>query len=287
MALEERRRSASVPTRCSRRVEPSMSVNRKVTVPARRRRRLGHRGVPSGRAVSGRCASVRSRSRRGDAAQDGQGDRAARSSEDRLEVPGREGQAGRRPVGDDLRDRAAGRRGRTARRRTRPGRACAIVSPSRTTRTPPVDDDEEPGPDLALAGDHVLGREVDLDRAAGDPIQARPRRRRRTAGPPPAARPCGRGSGSSDPPVRLCGPCCAARAAGRQPRAARRRRHDAPDAAPSLARMTRHGRTRGARRRDRRVRAVRRPDRPAARGRRPHCSRRPSSRRASGSSARA
>ncbi len=173
-------------------------------------------------------------------------------------------------------------RGRSSARRRRPARSRG--RPSRTDSSPKkspgpergdrlavaddpgaaVDDDEEPGPDLALAGDDVVGREVDLDRhgrrSAPCPSASTPANRRAADS---SVAPCGRGSGSSVLQVARR-PCCAARHAGRQPRRGR-----LPDRRAVSGTMADDGRTRGAGRRDRRVRAVRRPVQPAARGHRP------------------
>ena len=84
-----------------------------------------------------------------------------------LELPAREGQAAGRLRRDDLRDawqpvdhrhlaeEVAG---------PEPGQLVAVADDPRR----PLDDDEEAGPDLALAGDHVVGREVDLHRPIAD-----------------------------------------------------------------------------------------------------------------------
>ena len=49
-----------------------------------------------------------------------------------------------------------------------PGPSSAIVRPSRTTRAVPDDDEEEAGPDLALAGDRATRLEGDLGGLVGD-----------------------------------------------------------------------------------------------------------------------
>ena len=180
--LEQRRRSASRADAAARgRSSPRCRVNRKVYVP-----RVGgsvRRSSVGSRSARGQCRSARRSARAAGAASP----RRMASATPRLreqDAPrsprsrarGRSSARRRRPG-----RRAAGRRAPTARRRSRPGPSRAIASPSRTTRTAPVDDDEEPGPDLALAGDDVLGREVDLDRDRGDAVHARRRRRRRTA----------------------------------------------------------------------------------------------------------
>ena len=194
-----------------------MSVNRKVAVPAgviagaavirrlRRHRRLSDGGLPSGRAAAAR-ARARPPARRAG---------SSRSTASKSQTRGRGRSSGRRrrPA-----RRAAGRRAPTAPRRTRPARAGRSISPSRTTRAPPVDDDEEAGPDLALARDDVVRREVDLDRARRDPRHARRRRRRRTGRPLASSstrrsavrvmRPSGCRLEAARPP------CCAARTAG-------------------------------------------------------------------------
>ena len=179
-----------------------MSVNRKVTVP-----RVSAAGsvIAAGAPVGGQCRSASVRSRRRPArprriasATLGSSRRTASKSQ-----VARARQVGR-SVGDDLGDPrpavehrqlaeevARAERGDDLRRRGRPG--------------PAGRDDEEAGPDLALAGDDVVGREVDLDRDRGDPVHARgvdavEQRRRgqqlgvrsrvRVMGPPTGSRPC-------------------------------------------------------------------------------------------------
>jgi hypothetical protein len=89
---------ALVPDRCSSLVEPSMSLNRNVTVPP-------DDGcdavIPAGRrgSVVGGFGVLAQAS--GEAPQDRQRDLRLREK-DRLEVPGRQGEAARRADGDDL-----------------------------------------------------------------------------------------------------------------------------------------------------------------------------------------
>ena len=69
-----------------------------------------------------------------------------------------------------------------------------------STRAPPGAMTKKPGADLALAGDDVVRREVDLDRPRRDPVHAVGVDAGEQARPRPAARPDGRGSGSCVPP---------------------------------------------------------------------------------------
>ena len=215
------------------------------------------------------------------------------SRDDRLEVPRREREAGRRAVGDDLgrprsavehrqlpEELAGAEVGDRSRRRGRPGRA-------------PVDDDEEARPDLALPGDDVAGRERRPRRRA-PAIRVHARRRRRPANSGVAASSSARRSRVRvmRPPWPVRSPlprppCCACGSDGRQPGDVARCDLDAAGGRTARASREPHGRPRGTHRCDRRVRAVRGPDRAAARGHRRTPSRRRSSARASGSSARA
>ena len=164
-----------------------MSVNRQVTVPS---------GPGGGTSVT---VTVTSR-----AALSGGAPRSARAAA----PPGRAGSPGPRSAGrgrpprsprsrgpgrSSARRRRPGRcgacrRGPTARRRTRPGPSVAIVSPSRTTPDAARRDDEEAGPDVALAGDDLAGFERRPRPTGRRCRRARRRRRRRTAARPPAAR---------------------------------------------------------------------------------------------------
>ena len=100
MALAEVARSGRVPTVASRR-RRALDVGEQEGVrPARQRPRVGHRSGASGRrSVAVGFGQVAQPA--GQPAQDRQGD-ARLLEQDGLEVPGREGEAGRRAVGDDL-----------------------------------------------------------------------------------------------------------------------------------------------------------------------------------------
>ena len=209
------RHSARCRARCSSCVEPSMSLNRKVTVPAGSAVGLGHPcavvGVSGGRLRSARAAATASPRRIA---------RATRRllEQDGLEVPRREGEAGRRSDRPRPGRCAAGRRGPTARRRSRRARGSAIGSPSRTTRAPPLTTTKKPVPISPWRAITWSAGKSTSTATGRDPLHARPRRRRRTAGPPPAARPCGRGSGSSGPPDGFRGQMLRCATVGRQPR---------------------------------------------------------------------
>ena len=281
VALEDARRSARAPSACSSRVEPSMSVNRKVTVPrGQRRRRRSSR-----RADGGQCRSARS----------------ARAGAPR----GRAGSRGRASAARAGPPRSP-RREREAASSARRATTWALRGwPSSTDSSPK----KSPGPSvrdrLAVADDpdapstttkkpvpispwraiDVAGREVDLDRHG-----------RRSGRRPVGVDAVEQRAAGEQLRLAVVGqrhrvlqvddrePCCAAPARRRQPARSARSRDGR---AHGLARMARHGQPRRDRRRDRRLRAVRRPARPAARGRSPTCSRRRSSPRARGSSARA
>src|SRR6185369_650380 len=148
----------------ARRVEPSMSVKTKATVP------VGRAVIESGRS-SRRPEPTPSRSvlrglglrpePGGQTAQDCEPDRRMLDDQP-LELPAGEGQASGRLRRDDHRDpRQPVDHGHLAEEVTtaEPGQLLAVADHAYRA----FDDDEEPGPDLALPGDHVLGREVDLD----------------------------------------------------------------------------------------------------------------------------
>ena len=140
-----------------------MSVNRKATVPvgtSARRHRL--------RVVGRQCcgSSVFGPEPGRQAAQDRQPDRRVVEDEP-LELPARERKAARRLERDDLGDaRQAVDHGHLAEEvaDAQPRELLAVANDPDGT----IDDDEQTRPDLALPGDHVIGREVDLDRPFGD-----------------------------------------------------------------------------------------------------------------------
>ena len=171
----------------SRRVDPSMSLKRQVTSPVGRAARA-HRWLASLNA--GRSGQATQAS--GQTAEDREGTAgcsvttASKSwwAHGVAQVVGP--RRHRRP--------AAGRRARTARRRSRPapGREGASVADHAGAAT---GDHEEPGPDIALPRDDAAVRKVDFDGPVGDPIRRGPRPR--TAAQPTAARSGRRESGSS------------------------------------------------------------------------------------------
>src|SRR6186997_1889219 len=151
---------------CSMRVEPSMSLNRKVNVPRANVPASVIPGAPGWRSVPVGFGQIAQAA--GQLAQDRDGD-AWLLAQDSLEVPRREGEAARRSVGDDrcvprlpIEDRqfpeevprAEGRDG--------------LAVPNDPNRA--VGDDEETRPDLALASDDMVRREIDLDRDRRDPF---------------------------------------------------------------------------------------------------------------------
>ena len=167
-------------------VEPSMSVNRKVTVPVG----LGARERGGCLYVSDAAApSPTEGARRGRGGSPGASVGLSRSACSKSQL--REGEAARRLGRDDLGDARQPVEDRQLAEELAGPEDRASSSPSRTTRTEPVDDEEEAGPDLALAGDDVVGREVDLDRPVARPRRGRSARRRRTAGRRRAARSAG------------------------------------------------------------------------------------------------
>src|SRR6187399_773198 len=83
---------------CSMRVEPSMSLNRKVNVPRANVPASVIPGAPGRRSVPVGFRQIAQAA--GQLAQDRDGD-ARLLAQDGLEVPRREGEAVRRPVGDD------------------------------------------------------------------------------------------------------------------------------------------------------------------------------------------
>ena len=91
--------------------------------------------------------------------------------DDRLEVPGREGQADRRLVGDDLGDPRL-----AVEHRQLPEEVAGAEVGDRLAVADHADaaarDHEEPRPDVALPGDHVARRELDFD--APSAIRASP-----------------------------------------------------------------------------------------------------------------
>ena len=263
MALADGRVARRCRARCSSLVEPSMSVNRNVTTPvdgtARRRSRLRPFRVTFSAAAR---RSRRAAGRPGPAASPARPS-AARVI-DRLEVPGREGEAARRLVGDDLgvaRPPVEDRQ--LAEELAGPEPAHGLARRARHRREPDTMT-KKPGPDLALAHDDAAGREVDLDGPVGDPPELlgfdalEQRRRGEQFGPAVA-----RERSSSSCVWAACSPACvtAVRTALRPPRQRRRPWHDAVQRAgrPSNCRRredgARHGQSRGARRRARRVHA--------------------------------
>ena len=255
-------------------------VNRKVTVP-RRRRRSGS-VIRARSSVSGGSASVSSRSRDGQPAQDRERDRrlarAGRPRSPTSRAPGTSSARRRRPGRC-----AAGRRGPTARRRSRRAQGVAIVSPSRTTRAPPLTTMKKPVPISPWrAITWSAGNSTSTATAA---IRSIP------AASTPANSRAADSSAVLRSRVRVIGSsgigfsAAMLRRAARRASTAHRRASDAARA-PYLA-PCRHGRTRGADRRDRRVRAVRRPDPTRSSRASSTCSRRRSSARARRSSARA
>ena len=196
-------------------VEPSMSVNRNVDGPGRRRRgSVIARATVRRRSVVGRLRSGRAvgaaSPRRMASATTGSSSMTASKSQVA---------SARQVVGPSATTCAT--RGRPSRTdsspKKSPGPSSGDRPPSRMTRAPPRHDDEEPGPDLALAGDDVVGRELDLDRDARRSAPSRPHRPRRTAGPPPAGRALRSWVRVMRPP---CG--CAGHAAPRERRAVNR-----------------------------------------------------------------
>src|SRR4029079_12938996 len=166
---------ASIGSACASFVEPSMSVNRKVT-------------VPTGLALVGACASTSvmlllrdGPQAAGQSAEDREGERR-RLQQGLLEVPAREAQAARRLAGHDLGGpRQAVENGQLAEEVARP-QDCHLVAAAHDLHRA-RHDQEEARPDLALAGDHVVRREVHLDGPSGDRREVG----RRHAGEEPAS----------------------------------------------------------------------------------------------------
>ena len=195
-------RYGPVPSSSSRRVEPSMSVNRQVT--RRRRRpgigratacrswwRLAVRSVPAGFGerpkTTGQATQQRERDRR-------------LLVDDRLEVPGGEREAGGLALGQRPGRSAADRRAPTAPRRSRPDRASRRSRrrgrPGRR-RVAIMKNPVPTSPWRAMTWPSVKTTSTVRARSA----RARPRRRRPAGARRPAARSCGRASVSSDPPA--------------------------------------------------------------------------------------
>ena len=147
---------ASLPSESSRRVEPSMSENRKVRVAAGGPRPSGGRGLSAGSSPSPRAGGVATPRRI---------ERVSAGCSSRIRSKSHEASA-RQLVGSSAVTVALrGIRSRTdSSPKNSPGPSRATTSPSRTTRTMPAIDDEEARADLALPGDHVAGREVDRGR---------------------------------------------------------------------------------------------------------------------------
>ena len=193
-----------------------MSVNRKVTVP---------RGTSAGRArsspapSSSRLSAGALRSGRAAGGRARAGSPARRAGSSSRTASKSHVASARQVVGPSATTWAT--RGSPSRTdsspKKSPGPSVAMTSPSRIDPDRAVDDDEEPGPDLALPGDDMVRREVDLDRARRDPVHPVGVDAGEQAGRRPAARRAGRGSGSCGPPDAVprvaLPPCCAARAA--------------------------------------------------------------------------
>src|SRR5215211_3844369 len=145
----------------ARRVEPSMSVKRKVTVP------VGLAGTVTGVRSSMMLLVLRYGSEaHGEAAQDRERERGV-IEDCLLEVPAREGETTRRLDGNDLCDaRQAVQHGQLPEELART-EDCDLLAVSDDPHRD-VDHHEEAGPDLALASDHAVGRKLDLDGPFGD-----------------------------------------------------------------------------------------------------------------------
>ena len=168
------------------RVEPSMSVNRNVTVP------MGFGAHERGGSLVSDAAAP-SRTEGGRRARGGSRGRASGCS--RSACSKSQLARARQRVGSVATTWAT--RGRPSSTDSSPknspgpqdGQLVAVADDADGA----IDDEEEAGPDLALPGDHVVGRKLDLDRPLGDRGEVGRRRPRRTAGRHRATRSAGPG----------------------------------------------------------------------------------------------
>src|SRR5688572_14560907 len=156
-------RYGPVPRSISRRVEPSISENRQVTVP------VGGPDMAAPRAVMSVPAGFGERPKTsGQPPQQREADRRL-LVDDGLEVPGREREAGGLPLGEHLGDARQAVEDRQLAEEV----AWAECRDRLTVANDPcaaASDHEEPGAHLALAGDDVAVGEGDLHGPVRDPI---------------------------------------------------------------------------------------------------------------------